>query len=399
MKKLDNRISLPRARAFVLSRQLLDGGGASGKAGAMRAINRLGYVQIDTISVVERAHHHTLWARVPGYRPEVLDVLQRERKAFEYWAHAMCYLPMGDYRYYRRYMEEFPNRSEWFSRYHRKYGQLTEEVLARVRNEGPLTAGDFADVPGRKRGAWWDWKPAKAALEMLFYRGDLMVAERRGFQRVYDLTERVLPGGAPAATPGEVETRRFFVRRALGAMGLATEKEVNKHITIAGKLGAQLAAMEKSGEVRRVNVEGSPKPYYMLDELSGQLGRKIEIDDQAKLLSPFDNAIILRERTKELFGFDFAIECYTPAAKRKYGYFSLPILWRNGLVGRLDPKADRGTGTLRIRNIHLERPIKDKAFYRVLAQSLMEYAGFNRCVGILMENGEIGPARMLGKYL
>lgn len=407
MSKTVDTIPLTGARAFVLERQLLGGAGserglggrAAGRAGAMKALCRLGYVQIDTINVVERAHHHTLWSRVPGYRPEMLGSLQKEGRVFEYWAHAMCFLPATDYRYYRRHMENFPARSKWYRGYYRKYGKLAEEVLARIGSEGPLSTSDFEGPKNKKRQGWWDWKPAKTALEMLFYRGDLMVAERCGFRRVYDLAERVLPGAKTTPVPSEDETKSFFIRRALSAMGLATERDVNRHITIAGKLGPALSAMEKSGEARKVRIDGLAKPFYMLDELCQQLCRSFESDDRASLLSPFDNALILRDRTKELFGMDYAMECYTPAAKRRYGYFSLPILWRNGLVGRLDPKADRETGTLLVRGLHLEGPLPGGQFFRELARALEDYAAFNQCRSVKLESERTGAAKRLAKHL
>jgi hypothetical protein len=391
------KMTLERARGFVLGRQLLDGRREGGQAGALRAIRRLGYVQIDTINVVERAHHHTLWSRVKGYQPDHLDRLQKGGKIFEYWAHAMCYLPMEDYRFYRRRMVEFPHKSAWYRGFYKKYGRLAEEVLARIRAEGPLTAGDF-EGPKKKQGGWWDWKPAKTALEMLFYRGDLMVAERRGFQRVYDLTERVLPGAKEEPIPSNEETKRFFAWRALSAMGLATERDVGRHITIAGKLGPALSDMVERREARKIIIEGLSKLYFMLDELGHQLDSRLGTDDRVRLLSPFDNAVILRDRAQELFGMDYAMECYTPAAKRKYGYFSLPILWRNGLVGRLDPKADREKKSLLVRSLHLERPLP-AGFFRELGNELGRYARFNGCGTVKLENFRSGPEKKLAKHL
>jgi len=392
------RVDIDQAGAFAVRRQLLDGGGEPGKRGTLTTIRRLGYVQIDTINVVERAHHHVLWSRVPGYRTEMLDGLQRGRKVFEYLAHAMCYLPTADYRYYRGHMVGFAVKSKWYGHYYKKYGKLAEEVLERIKTEGPLAAGDFGDTRNRKRGTWWDWKPAKVALEMLFYRGDLMVAERRNFQRIYDLASRVLPKGIDLSLPEEAERKSFFVRRALEALGLATERDIDRYITTGGRLGAQLAAMVGQGLVSTVQVEGLPKPYYLLAELAGEFRQAPENDDTVRLLSPFDNLVILRDRTKALFGFDFALECYTPAAKRKYGYFSMPILWRDALVGRLDPKADREAGTLLVKSIHMERPVRETSFYRELAAELQRFAQFNKCVRVEMTKRTADSERWLAKH-
>ena len=178
-------------------------------------------MQIDTISVIERAHHHTLWTRVPGYRPEQLHEAQAvDRTVFEYWGHAASYLPMSDYRFYIPMMRSFYDPKRLVPG---AGGRSTASHLGaraqRIREEGPRAARDFANPGGRRKGPWWDWKPAKAALEMLFWRGELMIRERRGFERIYDLTERVLPAGTDTRPPAPDELGRFIVRRALDRPG------------------------------------------------------------------------------------------------------------------------------------------------------------------------------------
>ncbi|MBA7698532.1 hypothetical protein ES703_107210 [subsurface metagenome] len=192
------KISSALARRLPLHSQLLDGRTKlpKGKEGIAQAIEKLGYVQIDTIAVINRAHHHTLWTRRPDYSPAMLDELQaKDRRVFEYWGHAASYLPMKDYRYYIPRMRAFPWGDGWIKRMHERHKDVMKDVLERITKEGPLGSADFKAPDGKKRGAWWDWKPAKTALELLMWRGDLMVTERRNFQRIYDLTERVLPGG------------------------------------------------------------------------------------------------------------------------------------------------------------------------------------------------------------
>ncbi len=174
----------------------------TGTDSVYHVINHLGYVQIDTISVVERAHHHTLWSRCPDYTPHLLDVLlSQERRIFEYWGHLASYLPLSDYRFYMPYMARFPWKSAWTGNLWEKHKQVAKEVLARIVAEGPLSSKDFAAPEGEKRGTWWDWKPAKTALELLLWKGDLMVTARQGFQKVYDLTERVLPPDTDTRLP------------------------------------------------------------------------------------------------------------------------------------------------------------------------------------------------------
>ncbi len=264
---------------------------------------------------------------------------------------------------------------------------MIKQVRKRIEKEGPLTPSDFADVENRKRGPWWDWKPAKAALEILFWRGDLMITERRNFQRVYDLTERVLPENINTTMPTEQEEKEFFVRRALNALGVATMGDINRFIGISGRLNAFLSNMRERGDVVEVEIAGLKQPYYVLSKDMTKIihGTK-QNDDSVRLLSPFDNSIILRDRTETLLDFKFSLECYVPKPKRKYGYFSLPILWRDQLVGRIDPKADRERRVLLIQNLHIEKNVDDqKVFLNALASAMNDFAMFNKCERIEMK--------------
>jgi hypothetical protein len=258
---------------------------------------------------------------------------------------------------------------------------LVRQVYKRIKEEGQLTPSDFGDVDNRKRGPWWDWKPAKAALEVLFWRGDLMIRERRNFQRVYDLTERVLPKEVDTTLPSEIEEKTFFIRRALEAMGVATVQDINRNIGISGRLNKWLNDLLKTGDVSEVRVEGLTRPYYILKSDYQKICRHIPEDDRdVRFLSPFDNSIILRDRTEALFDFKYTLECYVPKNKRKYGYFSLPILWRHRLVGRVDPKADRQRKVLIVNNLHLDSSIEGYSFFlTALADRLNSFAGFNKC--------------------
>jgi len=378
-------ISNEQARRLALRKQLLSGEKMPrGKAGALAAIRALGYVQIDTINVIERAHHVTLFARCPDYRPEHLHALQsRDRRVFEYWAHAMCYLPLEDFRFYRGYMEAFPARSAWHRQYERKYGPLAKEVLRRVRAEGPLATSDFEDPRNTKRGTWWDWKPAKTALEMLFYRGELMVGERRGFERIYDLTERVLPSWCDTKKPSREEEQMFFARRALNGLGVATVRDIDRYIAVGGKLKGAVDRLVEADEAQEIKVEHSDKPHYILSSDLAEIDAPTAKRDEVALLSPFDSAIILRDRVKALFGFDYTLECYVPPAKREYGYFCLPILWHDQFIGRIDLKADRQGKQLLVQNLHYERGFKrNESFNAAFRQSLQRFAEFHGCKAI-----------------
>ncbi|MBL7202328.1 MAG: YcaQ family DNA glycosylase [Anaerolineae bacterium] len=223
------KISRSTARQLALARQGLDGGwgAAQGKEGVIQTVERLGYVQIDTISVVQRAHHHVLWSRCPDYQPQMLhELLACERRVFEWWTHAASYIPMRDYRYYLPRMRAAAERSQarqWIE----AHRDVVRDVLDRIRAEGPLGSSDFAAPEGFKRGTWWSWKPAKRAMETLFSSGELMVSERRGFQRLYDLRERVLPAEVELTEPAPDQVARFTIRRALGGLGIAADGDVH----------------------------------------------------------------------------------------------------------------------------------------------------------------------------
>jgi uncharacterized protein YcaQ len=386
-KKIE--LTLPRARRLALRAQLLDGPGRppAGKEGAARVVEHLGYVQIDTLAVVERAHHHTLWARCRGYEAAMLAELHgRDRRVFEYWGHAASYLPLSDYRYYIPKMRAFPWGSAWMARLLERHRDVMEKVLARVEREGPLRAADFKAPPGRKSEGWWDWKPAKVALELLMSQGRLMVAERQNFQRVYDLTERVLPAGVDTSVPDDDELGRFAVRRALGANAVMTRREIYGHIADLGRaaIDAALAALTAEGEVVPVAIKGLADAEYFVsrEALAWRPGTRRRLH----ILSPFDNAVIQRDRVKGLFGVDYALECYVPAARRRFGYFALPVLWGDDFAAQLDAKAERKAGRLVVKNVALTEGFKTSAeFLDALAAKLVDFARFNGCEGVAVE--------------
>lgn len=377
------QLSSEQARTLFLRKQLLSNEKLPrAKAGVLHVIDKLGYVQIDTINVVERSHHLVFFTRLPDYKHTHLHALHaKDQKVFEYWAHAASFIPMKDYRYYRAAMKRKPRKGSWLDQWIKKNRALIKKVRARVIKEGPLAASDFGDVEGRRRGTWWDWKPAKMALEVLFWQGELMIKERRNFQRIYDITERVLPETVDTTQPDEDEEKIFFITRALGALGVGTEQDISRYIGVSGRLSTWVHQMHKNGEVVKVDIAGSKKPYYMLRKDSAEIHKDTTgIDSRVRLLSPFDNSIILRERTSALFGFDYSLECYVPKKKRKYGYFCLPILWRNRLVGRIDPKADRQKRVFIVNNLHLEGKKLDlKTFIPALSKCLKEFARFHKC--------------------
>jgi uncharacterized protein YcaQ len=387
------RISLSTARRLAIGAQGLDGQWRlpKGKEGVARAVERLGYVQIDTIAVVRRAHHHTLWCRRQDYQPGMLHDLQaKDRQVFEYWCPAASYLPMADYRYYlptMRGIASAPKTRAWLA----DHAKLVDDVVKRIRREGPLASADFAAPEGRTRGPWWDWKPAKQALERLFSMGELMIAERRNFQRVYDLTERVLPSDADTEEASDQERARFVVERALGGRGVASLNEMRwAWIADRAAVSAALADMLESGDVTAVEIRGlDGGPHYALTKALEGAAARTRGRRHLHILSPFDSLVANRRRLRALFDFDCKLECYFPEAKRRYGYFCLPILWGDRFVGRLDPKADRKQKTLTVRKLMLERDFKDyEPLLPALAEKLRAFAAFNECERVVVEETE-----------
>lgn len=393
---MNGSISQKTARRLALHAQLLDGRTRVGRgsAGVAQAIGHLGYVQIDTISVIERAHHHTLWTRLPGYAPQDLQRAHAvDRTLFEYWGHAASFLPMGDYRFYIPMMRSFHDPTSWYRGWLEKYGGHMAPVLRRIREQGPMAARDFENPGGKRKGPWWDWKPAKAALEMLFWRGELMIRERRGFERVYDLTERVLPAGTDTRPPSPGELGRFIVQRALGALGVAGEKEIREYIRIGDRaiVANALKEMLSAAEIARLAVEGEEGVVYARPDALAAASRFRSAAPRVRLLNPFDNLVISRPRLKRRFAFDYTLECYVPRDKRRHGYFTLPVLFGEEIVGRLDPKAERQTGTLIVRRLALEPGFGDgDRLVPELGRALGDLARFNGCETIRLE--DIRPA-------
>jgi hypothetical protein len=345
-----------------------------GKNAALRAIEQIGYVQIDTISVVERAHHHVFWSRVPNYQPRFLDQLVAERKLFEYWFHAAAWLPMRDYRFALPRMAQMNGERSWFEGSDRK---LMHEVLVRIEAEGPLRARDFEDTRSSNTG-WWDWKPAKQALEQLFMQGELMVSYREGFQKVYDLPERVLPEWVDTRVPDLDEYAGHLIDTTLRAHGFATSASMSylrKGQKLRDAIKRQLQQRIESGLLTTV-VSGKNNPVYIDPELlETRAPRSLA---QVRILSPFDNTVIQRQRSRELFAFDYQIECYVPEGMRQFGYFCLPLMYRDRLVGRIDCKAHRADKVLEIKSLHLEHKVDDD-FDELLLEALTAFAAFNLC--------------------
>ncbi len=349
-------LSLADARALALAAQGFGRRPARpGPARLAALLVRLGAVQLDSVNVVARSHELAVYSRLGAYRPADLHrVAYRRRVVFEYWGHAASWLPMAEYRWFLPRMLAHRERPRgWWSEVRQRHGHLAGPILARIRDEGPLTAAAFED-DRKGRGSWWDWKPAKLVLEDLFDQGVLMVADRRhGFQRVYDLAERVLPPDVDTRPPAAIDAAAHLMARAAAALGVATARDLADYFRVRPPHAKPaLAALVESARLVPARVEGWRQPAYLPAEALD--GRPRRPRHPPVLLSPFDSLIWTRDRTARLFGFDFALEIYTPEAKRRYGYYVLPLLADGRLVGRADVKHERTDGTLVVAAAHLE---------------------------------------------
>jgi uncharacterized protein YcaQ len=388
--------------ALGLSRRLRR---AANKADVLRAIRRMSVLQIDTIHVVARSPYLVLWSRLGHYEPRWLDELLAEGKVFEYWSHEACFLPAEDYPLYRHRMLN-PEGMGW--KYSHKWITAHKKevagLLAYIRQHGPVRSSDFARTDG-KAGGWWEWKTEKRALEMLFTAGELMIARRHNFQRIYDLRERVRPTGDDSQLPSEEEVRRALVLKAVRALGITKARWVNDYFrTDKRQTRATVAALADEGQLLRVEVIGWEEEAYVHPEnrkLIEQAAAGSLQTEVTTLVSPFDPLVWDRARAREMFGFEYRLECYTPAPKRRYGYFTLPILHRGHLVGRLDPKAHRKEGVFEVKSLHLEPEvvINDELIEGV-ARALAECASWHQTPEVVIRQSDPPKlARLLRRAL
>lgn len=357
-----------------------------GQAGLVDCVKHLGYVQIDTISAVQRAHHHVFWTRVGGYNPEMINRAQADkRRIFEYWSHAASFLPMDDFRYSlprKRHL-----RDKWRAGWSQDHMKVQRFVLDRIKAEGELSAREFEAPPDWKSGNWFDWKPAKSALENLFHTGDLMISKRVGFQKYFDLPERVVPSRIQIEFPTEQEQIRHLILTTLRAHGLASASEMSYLRKMArATLNNVLRELQESGDISAVRIHGIEDEYYALPSTLSNLPARPG-HARLRILSPFDNLVIQRKKLQRLFNFDYTIECYVPAPKRQFGYFCLPLLYKSNIIGRLDAKAARAERVLIVKSLWLEHPERaDGHLAASLAEELRDFADFNGCDDIKLED-------------
>lgn len=360
---MTDKLSIQMARNVMLAAQDLEHAPdrPASKADVLAAIRRMFLLQIDTIHVVARSPYLVLWSRLGDYQPEWLDELLAEGALFEYWAHAACFIPIEDYPLYRRRMLDAIESKVWPYKWAVKWSQEHADVMERVRSHlrenGAVRSAEFENK-NHIAGGWWNWKEEKDALETMLLTGEVMVARRQNFQRVYDLCERVLPDWEDATLPSSEELYRTLILRSVRALGVAFPAWVADYFRMPKRdIPKRLNELAREGLLIRVEVEDFAGPAYVHPERGDLVEEAASGGSEPSLttlLSPFDPLVWDRNRASELFDFEYKIECYTPAAKRRYGYFSLPILHRGELVGRLDPKAHRVEGVFEIKALHLE---------------------------------------------
>ncbi len=377
---MKTRISADEARRIALAAQ----GFAEPRPSARldrrhlrRVIAQIGLLQIDSVNVLVRSHYMPLFSRLGGYAPELLDSswlgAPANRELFEYWGHMASLMPFEMHPLLRWRMAQAADKNEdIFGRLNRSRPGFMQAALDEIRERGPLAAREITGA-GASKGGWWGWSDGKHALEALFAAGRVAAAGRRGFERLYDLPERVIPARVLAMpTPAVEDAQRALMRIAARALGVGTEKDLCDYFRI--RIGAgrpRIRELIETGELIRVSVEGWREPAFVARDAKSP--RKV---DASALLTPFDSLIWERARTERMFGFRYRIEIYTPSANRKYGYYVLPFLLGDRLVARVDLKSDRATRTLLVQGAHCEPGVRPSAVAEPLMRELVTIASW-----------------------
>ena len=393
MKK--QSLSIAEARRIALTAQQFGSSAASprGVHGLGAMVRKLGVVQIDSVNVLVRSHYLPLFSRLGAYTQDLLDRAaydNRRRVLFEYWGHEASLLPLELYPLLRWRMER-AKRGEgtWgrLKRYATEHQSLVTAALTQIREHGALGAGEL-EAAGKSSGGWWGWSQGKEILEWLFWTGEVTTARRRNFERLYDLTERVLPPAIfSAPTPSKEVAQRALMTIAARALGVATLRDLRDYFRLPAIDAAQrLQELVEEGVLTPVAVAGWKQQAYL--SMQARCPRSVTA---SALLSPFDSLIWERQRTERLFNFSYRLEIYTPAHKRQHGYYVLPFLLGEALVGRVDLKSDRQRGRLQVRGGSVEAGVAAKRVAEPLAvqlQALAEWLGLEQ-FEVVSRRGEL----------
>ncbi|UCI10002.1 winged helix-turn-helix domain-containing protein [Mesorhizobium sp. B1-1-8] len=393
---MKEKISLAMARRIALGAQGFTDPRPSGtpdRRHLARVLSRTGLLQIDSVSAVVRAHYMPLYSRLGPYPLSLLDsaAVNRKRTVFEYWAHEASFLPVETYPLLRWRMQRAEQGDEMYlglAKWGRERTGLIKDIYDQVAERGPIAASGIEGHKGN--GGWWGWSEAKHAFEWLFWAGRITTAYRRGFERYYDLPERVLPQAVlDLPVPAAEDAHRELLRISARAHGIATAGDLRDYFRLSpADMKGRLEELVETGELLPVRVEGWDKPAYL--HRDARLPRKIEA---RALLAPFDPVVFERSRTERLFDFRYRIEIYTPAEKRQYGYYVLPFLLGDRIVGRIDLKADRPAGVLRVHAAYTE-PGAPPETVAQLFEELKQMQGW-----LGLERIEVTPAGDLGPAL
>jgi len=372
-------LTKPQARRLWIDAQRLGEAApfGAGPAATRAAVEHLGYVQIDTINVIERCHHHILFTRIPSYRREDLHQAQSvDKTVFEYWTHALSYVPTRDYRFFRRAMkQEWEQRSVWFAGAGEKD---LRKVMRRIRRDGALSIREIDDdVLVEKEHAWASRKPSKKALQIAFYKGDLVISRRSGMVKTYELTKRHFGWDKLPTPASERESLNYLIDRALRAQGIVGLDSIC-HLDPPRK-PAVLKLIE--GRVRRkllvpVALEGAGRHLHWTTPQALDAPPPSPPDQPVHILSPFDPLIIQRKRTKLFFDYEHVFEAYVPKAKRRFGYFALPVLVGDRIVAAIDLKTDRAAGKLLMQQWTWIDGAGSKALKRRIEEALGRFERF-----------------------
>nr|WP_062892010.1 crosslink repair DNA glycosylase YcaQ family protein [Mycobacterium avium] len=393
------RLSVAQARRIAVAAQGFTEprpAGAVTRAHLNRLISKIQVLQLDSVSVTVRAHYAPVFSRLGPYDREVLDRAawgpRSSRLLVEYWAHEAALMAVEDWPLLRWRMRQY-RHGRWGTHIVQANPRLADAVVAAVAELGPSTAGQIeahlAAEPRRRKGAWWNRSDTKWVAEALFAAGVLTTATRVGFARHYDLVERVLPADVLTRRVDDDEAIRELTLRAAGALGVGTEADIRDYFRLsAAQVKPAIAELVAAGDLDRVEVAGWPAPAYL------RAGRAVPRTDRGTaLLCPFDPLIFLRPRVERLFEFHYRIEIYTPAAKRRYGYYVWPLLMDGRLAARVDLKADRAEGTLRVLGAFAEPQAPRPRVAAALAGELWSMASWLGLRGLsVVDRGDLAPA-------
>jgi uncharacterized protein YcaQ len=388
--------------ALLHAQNMLTQSPPADKAAVLASIRQMALLQIDSINIVNRSHLLVLFSRLGAFDPDVLMQLLADGDIFEVWAHCACFAPSEHLPLFRELMHRDRERyADGDDDGHRAMPGLLEHIRA----NGAVTSSDFERNDPNHIPGWWNWKTEKVALERLFFAGELMVAKRHNFQRIYDLTERVQPDWDDANRLDYDALRRAQVAISLKTLGVAQEPWLWDYYRMKkAEARTHLRDLLKTGEAVQLTVTGEDAtPYYAHRDtlpVLQQIADGVFTPERTTVLSPFDPLVWHRERLAHMFNFDYKIEVYTPAAKRKYGYYTMPILYKDAMIGRIDPKAHRKDGILEVRALHLEPDVvPDADMLDAVAAALREFADWHGTPTVTLGSAPSGVKAALKKKL